>query len=246
MVSTSETRTTPRPITFTREEFLRERWQYEAGEHVTFIGPTGSGKTFLAYQLLEVTTDQELPGVVLVIKPRDETVETWTERLGYKVVQNWPPPPRLPFTDPPNGWVVWPRHSFDPAIDNPAHHVVFRRAILDNYRKGHRIIFADELYGLVKELRLEPELVTLWSRGRSMGAGLWGATQKPSHVPLWAYNQAEHLFLWYEPDERGRIRFREIGGFDSRIVSDVVLTLTEFQCLYINREHRAMCIIEPE
>lgn len=238
--------TKPRPITFTREEFLRERWDYEPGEHVTFIGPTGSGKTYLAYQLLETTTSPELPGVVLVLKPEDDTVEEWTKRLEYKTVRNWPPPPRMPFTKHPSGFVVWPRHTFDPTVDDPAHHAVFRRTILDNYKRGNRVIFADELYGLVAELNLKRELITVWSRGRSMGAGLWGATQKPTHVPLWAYNQADHLFLYNEPDKDGRDRFREIGGFDSKIVSDTVMTLGEYECLYICRKGPTMCIIQKE
>lgn len=234
------------PLTFQREEFLAERWNYNAGEHVTFLGPTGNGKTFLAYQLLQRTTTPDLPGIVLVMKPRDETVDEWTAKLQYKKIVNWPPPPRLPFTKPPSGYVVWPQHTFDPYIDDPHLHHVFRRTILDNYKRGDRVIFADELYGLVRELKLERELVAVWSRGRSMGAGLWGAVQKPSHVPLWAYNQAEHLFLSREPDKRGRDRFAEIGGIDPLLVSRAVQGLDKFQWLYIGREGPTMCIVDKE
>lgn len=235
------------PVTFQRDEFINERWKYQPGEHVTFIGYTGSGKTMLAYQLLQKTTNPDLPGVVLVMKPEDDTVEEWSKRLKYKVTRDWPPPPRLPFTDPPSGYVVWPQHVFDPDIDDPRHHDVFRRTILANYKRGNRVIFGDELYSLCEELKLKKPLITVWSKGRSMHAGVWGATQRPAYVPLWAYSQADHLFLAYESDDRARQRFREIGGVNSRLVSDVVIDLYEHQWLYINRTagRPTMCIIQP-
>lgn len=234
-------------VTFPREQFIGERWDYKVGQHVTIIGYSGSGKTLLAYQLLQRTSSPELPGTILVMKPRDETVTEWTKRLKYKVVRNWPPPPRLPFTQPPAGYVVWPVHRFDPVIDEPHHHDVFRRTILSNYKRGNNITFGDELFSLGKELKLEKNLVTVWTKGRSMGAGMWGATQRPAHIPLWAYNQAEHLFLAYEPDERARIRLREIGGIETKLVSDTVLKLTKHQWLYIRREggEPFMCIVDP-
>lgn len=214
---------------------------------MTLIGPTGYGKTTLAYQLMQKTTTPELPGLILVMKPQDDTVAEWTKRLGYKIIRDWPPPPSLsPFGRKVSGYVLWPKHTFEPNTDEPEHYRIFRKAILGSYKSGNRIIFADELYSLVNELDLRRELVTLWSKGRSMRTGLWGATQKPTHVPLWAYNQAEHLFLSYEPDKRGRERFAEIGGVDPKIINDTVLQLEKFQWLYIRRDGGTMCIIEKE
>src|SRR4051812_22429560 len=63
--------------TFTRPEFLRERWNYENGEHVAIFGPTQiAGKTRLMFDLLEATDTQGLvrPPVMLVAKPKDKTV----------------------------------------------------------------------------------------------------------------------------------------------------------------------------
>ena len=61
-------------LSFPRDDFLSRRWRYRAGEHVTILGPTGSGKTYLGYQLLEKVATPKLPGIVLVMKPRDATV----------------------------------------------------------------------------------------------------------------------------------------------------------------------------
>lgn len=227
-----------------REEFLTEGWEYETGQHVTIIGPTGSGKTWLAYQLLDETCTPEVPGLVLVMKPRDGTVTKWSKSAGFVIVRNWPVG-MSPFRPKrPRGYVLWPRHSFDPDRDFNTQYTIFRRAILDSYKKGDRILFGDEVFSLAEELKLSDELVTVWSKGRSMGCGLWVATQKPTHIPLWAYSQAEHLFLHNDPDARARKRFDEIGGVDPKVVDLTVQSLAKHEWLYIRRTDGAMCIVE--
>lgn len=232
---------------FDREHFLTRRWRYAAGEHVSLLGPTQSGKTTLAYQLAERSSSPTLPAVVLVMKPRDKTVTSWNKRLGYMRVRGWPPPPwdgRL-WRARPAGYTLWPRHSFDFDRDNMTMSEEFHRAILDSYKKGDRILFADEVWGLVHELGLRKDLESVWSRGASMGCGLWAATQRPSHVPLHMYSQAHHLFASHDPDKRSRDRLAEIGGVDPDLVKAVVLGLRKYQWLYIRRDGPALCVIDP-
>lgn len=228
-------------VRFEREEFIADRFRYHPGEHVTMLGPTGSGKTTLKYQLLQRVARPSLPAIVLAMKPRDRTVESWNRALGFKKVRTWPPTSAL--WDRPPGWTLWPKHTFDPDRDDRILYDAFRKAILDSYKKGNRILDADELYGISTELRLERELITVWSRGRSMGCGLWGGTQRPAFVPLWAYTQAEHLFLHNDPDKRARERYDEIGGIDPGFVRAVVMTLQKHEWLYIRRDGPRYCII---
>lgn len=231
-----------------RQEFLEEYWDYSPGEHVTIIGPTGSGKTWLGYQLLAATATPELPAVVLVMKPRDETVEKFSKAQKYKIIRNWPPI-RKPWDEKPSGYVLWPHTSFDPYIDDSHHQEVFGRALLDCYKKGNFIVFADETYSLANELGLQKELVTLWTKSRSMKTGLWAATQRPTYVPLWAYSGAEHLFLHKDPDKKARERYSEIGGIDPQMVKDITSSLPKHHWLYIRRSgHNGepeFAIIEP-
>lgn len=236
-----------RVASFPREEFIRSRFRYRPGEHVTFLGPTGAGKTTLAMQLLDAVARPELPAVNLVMKPRDETARKFTKTAGFKTVRGWPAV-KVPFVQKPRGYTVWPKHAFDPDIDDPRHSELFRRVILDSYKRGDRILFGDELYSLANELGLARPLVTVWTKGRSMDCGLWGASQRPTHIPLWAYSQAHHLFLHHDPDERARDRYKEIGGVNPDLVKEILARLPKFHWLYLRRDDGAgarLCVVEP-
>jgi len=223
--------------------FIHAWWKYDKGEHVSFIGPTNSGKTTLAYQILRRTATPDLPAVVLVMKPRDATVTKFSKAANYRIVHNWPPPPSIWKPGKQAGYVLWPKHTFDLETDDANHQRIFANALQNLYQRGDKIVFGDEVYSLAHELGLSKELVRIWSKGRSMGTGLWAATQKPTHVPLWMYSMPEHLFLAYDPDVRSQKRFSEIGGVDPDLIKDVVKNLPKFHWLYIRRSDRTMCVI---
>jgi hypothetical protein len=231
--------------TFGREEFLTNRWSYKPGEHVTFIAPTQSGKTYLAYQLLGYTATPKCPAIVLSMKPRDGTTEKFTKELGFRRVPVWPPGPSIQWTKKPPGYTLWPPAIQDPEADDANLKTQFQAAIRESYHKGNRIIYGDELYGL-SDIGLDRDMIRVWSRGASLGCAVWGSTQKPSHIPLWAYNQADHLFIAYDPDKENRKRYDEIGGIDPGIVRDLVLQLDKerFQFLYLRRKGPRYCIVD--
>lgn len=225
---------------FYRREFLETYWRHNAGEHVTFLAPSQNGKTTFAFQLLMYTASPELPAYVLVMKPRDPTPAAWSRHLGFIETPTWPPPKRWPWQQPPAGYTVWPPHTFIVDIDNPRLTAEFKRLLEYGYGRGNCIIFADEIYGMVAELGLTDQLIALWTRGGGMGAGLWGATQRPSGaqgkgVPGFMYSNAVHLFLSKDPDSRSRQRYGEIGGIDPKLVEAAVMKLRMYEFLYIHR-----------
>lgn len=243
---------------FTLSEFTGKtgnarRWRYQAGERVTILGPTGWGKTHLAYELLDASASLRLPALALVIKPRDATALRFARELDMPRVQSYPLPPN-PLRRKRRGYTIWPSHRFDESDDARLFQVV-SRVLAHSYRRGNYIVFADETAGLIdlevpRHLpkttpTVERRLKTLYSRGRSMGAGVWSCSQRPVDIPLLAYSMADHLVLGNDPDARGRKRYDEIGGVDAGLVAHETSLLSKYHWLYIRRDGQRMCIITP-
>lgn len=227
-----------------RARFLSSVWEYRAGQHVSFIGPTGSGKTHLALQLLARSVSSELTGYITVMKARDKTVNNFLRSHdGWKRTLTFPPPPVVGRR--PVGWVVWPHHTNDPEADDRRHEEIFHRMHRQLYVKGDNIIFDDEVVSLVREMDMKKDLTRIWTKGRSIGSGLWGATQRPAMVPLEMYDQAQHLFLANIKDKRSQDRFGEISGVDPDLVVSVVRRLPKWHWLYIRQEEGVMCVVGP-
>lgn len=238
----------PDIVSHSRAEFLRDYWDYKAGEMTTILAPTGGGKTELSFDLLGATIGEKLPAVILVMKPRDSTVSRFQRRYKLAVLRDWPPP-KLRFLKrvwgekPPPGWVLWPTETDDPDRDDARHETIFRRCIRWCYKRGPVIIFADETYSLEHELKLERDLRRIWTKGRSMKCGLWAASQRPVWISRWAL-QGHHLFLGYDPDRKMQERYAEIGGgLDPEVIRWQVARLKAFEFLYINRDQRTMCVV---
>lgn len=230
-----------------RREFLDEVWDYRPGQHVTVLAPSGGGKTQLLYELLEVTAEPELPAVIFVMKPRDETVDRFTKRAGFRITRQWPPPRLQRLYRKPPGYALWPKTTFDPDVDDAVQKIVFSKAIRWCYQRGSWIVVADETYSLENELPqggIKRELRTVHTKGRSMKCGMWSASQRAAWIDRWAY-QAHHLFIGNDTDEDAQKRLSEIGAaVDKRLVRQVVADLRVHEFLYINRDERTMCIID--
>lgn len=236
----------PRVALVPREVFVRRVWKYRAGEHVSFIGPTGSGKTHLALQLLARSVSENLTGYITVMKARDKTVgEFLRSHEGWKRTLTYPPPPTPPGMRKPVGWAVWPHHTKDPEADDERHEAIFHEMHRRLYVRGDCIIFDDEVVSLVREMDMKRDLTRIWTKGRSIGVGLWGATQRPAMVPLEMYDQAQHLFLSNIKDKRSQDRFGEISGVDADLVVSVVRALPKWHWLYIRQESGEMCVVGP-
>lgn len=227
-----------------REEFLRDYWDYEAGEHVTFIGPTQRGKTTLGFQLLNRTSHPDMRAYVLASKPRDPTVDRWIKPLGFGMTETWPPP--VSFKKKP-GWFVKPAQTLkDLKKDNAELRRVFTACVMDCYAStDNRIVFADEAHEVQNELRMKDEMEAVWMRGAALKCGMWALAQRSAYNSYHMYNAPTHLFLFNDPDRRNRIRFGEIGGVEPKLVEEITNNLGEYQVLYINRKGPYLCVVNP-
>lgn len=232
------------PQLIDRREFISRFWTYEPGEHVTFLGPTGTGKTTLAMDLL--LNGRNGRAVILDSKPRNRELDAWGKRHKVGVTPTWPLPTykRLWF-GPNKTWIVRPPHSMDdPDVDDARIKAVGGRAIMKTYRQGDTITYIDECLDVI-DVGLSKHVRVVLTRGRSSGNGLWTGTQRPYHVPVYLYSSASHLFLANDPDERDQKRFAEIGGIDPKYVIEVVKSLPPYHWLYIKRKGTETAIIGP-
>jgi hypothetical protein len=233
--------------TLPRDEFVN-RFKYKTGEHVTILGHTQSGKTTLGFQLLQRVATPKLPALVLVMKPRDPTVEFWAKEIGLSRTATWPPPGRFFrkwWGARPNGHVLWPHHTFDlDGNDDQTLYREFRAGMMHSYKKGDRIVVADEAGGLAKELNLDRALRTLLMRGSSMGCGCWEFSQRPVDMPVLGYSSANHLLMAHDRDKRNRERLRELGGREDPMELDrIVANLPPYHFLYLHQDGGKLVVL---
>jgi energy-coupling factor transporter ATP-binding protein EcfA2 len=193
---------------------------WEQGEHVTLIAPTGQGKTTLAKELLK----RRGHVMVLANKKKDKTLTTFKGYKKSKYPYEWQP-----------RTIIYPPFPHDPDELFKAHREVFRRALVTAYRAGSWCVYADEVRYLAKQLNLQRELELLWLQGRSLGVSLVVATQRPKHIPLEAYDAATHLFFWRDSDLSNVQRISEIGGnVDREMIMETIPNLPKYHFLYVN------------
>ena len=176
------------------------------------------------------------------MKPKDETVASFTEKAGFREIQAWPPRKKLWETKP-SGYTLWPHQTMvDVDKDNAHLREEFRKGITQNYARGDCILFLDEVYGLTADLGLGKELNAVLTRGRAMGCGAFMATQKPSGTPGYplpgfVFNSPTHMFLSNDNVKANRDKYADLaGGHDPKEIESITLSLPKYNFLYLNAD----------
>lgn len=217
-------------------------WDYFTGnvfdwrqdEHVGLIGPTGTGKSNLAYQILPFRDYV----TYFATKPRDETLDKFARKAGYVKLPDWPAMKgRGPFRqeisprDMPKR-ILWPDakqiHAFTRQQE------VFYRAIADIYAQGGWCVVWDEFWYMCQILKLETEARVFLQQARSNKIAFVMGAQRPSRIPLELFDQASHLFFSRDNDERNLERISGIGWLASDPIRYLVASLDRYQFLYVN------------
>lgn len=238
------------PLPFTPWDQFMARWRWAQGEHVTVIGPTGTGKTTLIRAIMPKRYDAAAAVAVLATKPVDKGLESWARTDHLAIVRDFPPRrfPPPPNVVTPNGTVVpwkrrimiWPRVKGMPLDQIDAHVAdVHRRAMTGMFWQGGWCVVGEELWELTR-IGLARELEQLWSQGRSAGLTVVGATQRPVDIPLLAYNSASHLFMFADNDDVNLRRLQGIGGMNGRDIQAMVRALPLHDVLYIGTRTREL------
>lgn len=197
-------------------------------EHVIVVGQAGSGKTTLARELLQARDYV----IVLGTKTRDPSLYDPLLKQGYTLQDNFDP------TD-----LKHPKVIFRPPLDEPTVEALtrqrraFREALLGIFNTGGWSIFCDELRYLTDTLKLNHEMDLLWLQGRSLWITIIGLTQRPVSVPLNAFEQATHFFLFRISGLNDRKRASEYTGTNAPVVFETVKALPHHEFLYVDKTH---------
>lgn len=240
---------------FPREEFVRERFTYEGGQHVVFGGPSQiAGKTSLCFDLLEEVATPELPAWIVVSKPTDPVTAKRGRELDFRFVNTWPVPKKLSelWNGRPSGYVIWPTFG---DIDHDMRNAgdITSKFMADRYSASARgdkhsagIMVMDDTMVKAKIMHLDGQMVTVLAMAGAMDIGLWVFVQKPTdsgRTPLWAFENAQHFFLSKGGDENMRKRYAQIADMDWKQFTEIARSLKPYEFIYIEKSHQYICIV---
>jgi energy-coupling factor transporter ATP-binding protein EcfA2 len=239
---------------FKRQTFCESYFHFKHGQHVVFGGPTGRGKTELAFELIQHIATPEYPAYIAVSKPDDKVSIQWGERLGYRRISEFPPSTKVSelkmFNGPPSGYLVWPKFG-DIDLDIPNARRVHGKLLSKTYSDGAKgkacILVMDDTMVKAKIMNLDGQMVTILAMAGAMGISLWIFVQKPTdsgRTTVWGYEQATHLFFTKGGDKKMLERYAEIAGDKGPTVKAVVPTLLPFQFLYMHKYEDFICIVD--
>lgn len=203
-----------------------EWMDWRQGEHITLIGPTGRGKTELTIELLK-----DIRSVVFFGTKRIDSTQVRLRSMGYRTIADSaeinPDLARKFILRPP-----FPNVSAGRLKE--LHRDVFREGIMTAYRQTGWCLAVDEARYICDNLGLRDEMALVWLQGRSQGNTVIANTQRPRYVPLEAYDQATHIFMWTDRDGATVKRNAEILGLNYRDVRDIFRSMSKHDVLYVN------------
>lgn len=177
-----------------------------------FVGMTGSGKSFLAEQLLRTRHS------VLIYDAKDEIkwkgYERFTklERLIDARPQRAVYAPNIKELDDPRYWNWFYKYG---------------------YLRGNVTIYTDESYAVTDGQELPFYMKAGITRGRSKGVEMWSATQRPIDIPQFLMSESENKYIFYLEMPQDKEKVRKMTGISEAIIESLSMDNHEF--IYRNR-----------
>lgn len=222
--------------------------EFKQGDHVAILGPTGSGKTHIGFDVLDFRTYS----IVIACKPRDDLVEEaigrgyWlipTDHLEVPYVDGRPLHPRV---------IYWPRLSdraqakIEPAALLAAErsHQRPRVGAAIGYvrRNGHWAVMIDEGTWVCRDLGMQRDIDAALFTFRTMRSSVVVLGQRPSWMGRYVLSQPTHLFLFNTNDGDDRKALGDVSGVDSKLVAALIerLDFDRHEVLYVDTRRRLM------
>jgi energy-coupling factor transporter ATP-binding protein EcfA2 len=211
-------------------------YEHAQGEHVSLVGPTGSGKSTAAVALLQVLAKRKAtdgrPARVTALgtKPQDRTLET-LQRAGWPRITRWPPPYGQEHV------IVWPPYG-DPENAAVRHRRVFRPLLQQIFKEGGQTVYVDEAAYFEEwppeGLGLRAVMSQYWREARSNDLTLVAATQRPRNVTRSMWSESTWLLIFKPRDEDDLKRVAQLSGAKADVLA-VVPELDKHEFLLVHR-----------
>jgi hypothetical protein len=242
------------------------RWlrdNFEAGQHIGVLTPTGGGKSYLAVEgLLKLPVIEHARVLMIDDKGRDRSTRTWGTPIaeyplplrarlrGREELPHW----RLVVPE----WTWSSTGSHTRGVDRAR--AVVGRALDAFYREAEdpadegasddataSVVVIDETYALTAprppSLNLAPLVINLWRKGRYRALSVIALSQEPAWLPGEFYSQPTHLYIGKILDARRQDRLREIGGDTDRI-KQIVGRLDAHEFLFLGSKAELLSVVQ--
>lgn len=224
------------------------RREFQQGDHVAVIGPTGSGKTHVALEVAEIRTYT----ILVALKPKDPLIED-AMRRGYHL--NPGNKLEIEYSDgkPLHRRIIyWPRLSRSAQGKLPAGALLSAEKELQKpavkgaigyvRKNGHWAIIIDEGTWVCRDLNLQREVDSALFQFRTLKSSVIILGQRPSWMGRYVLSSPTHLFLFSTNDTNDKKALGEISGVNTKLVQELVsqLDFRRHEFLYINTRTRAM------
>jgi hypothetical protein len=203
------------------EWYARMNTSWHQGEHIVIIGPTGTGKTNLATELLDIREWV----VVLAVKRKDETLDRF-KKQGYRVIRKWPPE---------YNWkrvILWEKPG-SLTDDTSKQTAAIHKALNQMYLAGGWTIYFDESGYIAGTLGLSRDLGILLNQGRSNYLSIVASMTRPSsviaRVPREALNQPRHKIIFKYSEEADIKACAQIAGINWHTMQEYMDMLTTYR-----------------
>lgn len=186
-------------------DYMQENWAQ--GEHVSLIGPTGSGKTTVASDIVAIRSW----AVMLAVKRYDDTIKLFQEK-GFSIIKKWPPAYHKKHV------ILWSKPDSLEAL--ASQYDTIKRCLESIYISGGWCVYFDEAGYIAGHLRLGQQLGILLNQGRSSYISVVAAMTRPhsmvARIPAETLNQCRHVLIFKYTDQREIKSAAEIAGIDNK------------------------------
>jgi len=164
----------------------------DSSERLIAVGKTGSGKTFLMKYLTRSLKRLIVLDPKAMIDPKEWHLD-WVDNGGLRDLSKGKDARLLVRTFDTQEWNIYLQAALEAT---------------------NTVVYIDELYALVEFGRIAPPriLSQLYTQGRERKVGVWGATQRPTWVPLFTLSECDWFFAFRTQLQDDRKRLSELMG----------------------------------